>query len=165
MKLTLKRKIYTRRSTIGDLELNGRRECYVLEDPVRPKKIKAHTAIPVGTYRVVVTWSPRFKVMMPLLVDVPNYEGVRIHAGNRPEHTEGCLLPGRTKSVDFVGNSRVAYRALLAKIQKAIKRGEDVVLDIVETGKSPYAKSDEPEDAEKADLAKVGGPSGSRRIR
>jgi hypothetical protein len=67
-----------------------------------------------------VSFSSRFKKQLPLLQHVPGYEGIRLHPGNKPEHTEGCLLPGKTKARDFVGNSQAAFEALFAKIQAAM---------------------------------------------
>lgn len=138
MKLKLTRKTYTKTSTIGDLQINGKFECHVLEDPVRPKKIKGVTAIPAGSYKVVITWSPRFKVDMPLLEDVPGFEGIRIHPGNTAEHTEGCLLVGKTKAVDSIGSSRDAYAQLFKKLKKALGSGGEIGIEIVEGGVSPY---------------------------
>lgn len=119
MKLTLKREPSTTKSTPGQLYVDGVFECYTLEDVVRPNKIYGQTAIPAGTYKVIINMSNRFKRLLPLLLDVPNYEGVRIHPGNTDKDTDGCILPGVTRSVDFVGNSRVAFDALFAKMQKA----------------------------------------------
>jgi len=98
--------------------------CFILEDRIRPGgiKIKGETAIPQGTYEVVVTFSNRFKRRMPLLLDVPNFSGIRIHSGNTAEDTEGCLLTGKTQGVDFVGSSRDAYGSLFAKIEEACDR-------------------------------------------
>lgn len=82
--------------TLGELrEPGGKLICHTLEDPVRVAKIKARTAIPAGRYRVVMTQSPRFRRLLPLLVGVRNFVGVRIHAGNEPGDTEGCILVGR----------------------------------------------------------------------
>jgi hypothetical protein len=119
MKLTLKREPSTTKSTPGKLYVDGVFECYTLEDVVRPSKIYGETAIPAGTYKVIISMSNRFKRLLPLLLNVPNYEGIRIHPGNTDKDTEGCILPGVTRSVDFVGNSRVAFDALFAKMQKA----------------------------------------------
>lgn len=157
MQLTLKRKIYTTNSTIGELSVDGKFECFVLEDPVRPEKIKGETAIPAGTYGIIVTQSPRFKRLLPLLEDVPNYEGVRIHTGNTAANTEGCLLPGKTKSTDFVGRSRDAFNSLFPKINSAAKKGEKVSIEIVETGTSPYCKKTDPELEQKKKVGAAGG--------
>jgi hypothetical protein len=119
MKLTLKREPSTTKSTPSKLYVDGVFECYTLEDVVRPSKIYGEAAIPAGTYKVIINMSNRFKRLLPLLLNVPNYEGIRIHPGNTDKDTEGCILPGVTRSVDFVGNSRVAFDALFAKMQKA----------------------------------------------
>ena len=119
MKIEIKRLHKTANSTIGELLIDGVWECYTLEDIERPVKIKAETAIAKGTYKVIINQSNRFKRLMPLLLNVPNFEGVRIHAGNTNHDTEGCILVGRTRSKDFIGQSRKAYDSLFAKMQKA----------------------------------------------
>jgi GH24 family phage-related lysozyme (muramidase) len=129
MNINVIRKEYTPKSTIGELYIDGKFECFTLEDRVRALKVPGTTAIPSGNYEVVVTWSNRFKRPLPLLMNVPNYEGVRIHTGNTDENTEGCLLVGKTKQRDFVGESRGAFSDLLPKIQEALQR-EKVFIDI-----------------------------------
>jgi len=119
MQITIKRLHKTDKSTIGELLIDGVFECYTLEDVERPVKIKAETAIPKGTYKVIVNMSNRFKRLMPLLLNVPNFEGVRMHAGNTNHDTEGCILVGRTRSKDFIGQSRKAYEKLFKKMQAA----------------------------------------------
>jgi hypothetical protein len=119
MQITVKRLHKTNTSTIGELLIDGLFECYTLEDIERPVKIKAETAIPKGTYKVIINQSNRFKRLMPLLLNVPNFEGVRIHAGNTNHDTEGCILVGRTRSKDFIGQSRKAYEKLFKKMQAA----------------------------------------------
>lgn len=117
--------------TISNLLVDGKWECYILEDVVRPTKIAGKTAIPAGRYQVTVTLSPRFGKLMPLVSGVPGYSGVRIHPGNKAEDTEGCLLPGQTNPTPYtVGLSGKAYEALFAKINAAIARGEEVWLEI-----------------------------------
>jgi hypothetical protein len=117
MKLKLKRIHKTDVSTIGELYVDGIFECYTLEDIERDVKIKSETAIPKGTYKVMITKSNRFKKYMPLLLNVPNFEGVRIHSGNTNHDTEGCILVGQTRSNDFIGKSRKAYDKLFKKMQ------------------------------------------------
>lgn len=126
MKLHLKRLHRTDKSTIGELTIDGKFECYTLEDIERDVKIKAETAIPKGTYKVIINQSNRFKRLMPLLLNVPNFEGVRIHAGNTNHDTEGCILVGRNRSKDFIGQSRKAYDKLFKKMQEA----KDITLTI-----------------------------------
>ena len=117
MKIQIKRLHKTDKSTIGELTIDGKFECYTLEDIERDVKIKSETAISKGTYKVIINQSNRFKRLMPLLLNVPNFEGVRIHAGNTNHDTEGCILVGRTRSIDFIGQSRKAYDSLFKKMQ------------------------------------------------
>ena len=123
MKLELIREDFTEESTIGSLLIDGKFYCYVLEDKVRMnEKVYGKTAIPYGTYKVVITRSPRFKVDMPLLLNVPGFEGVRIHWGNYAKDTEGCLIVGLRKAKDMVLDSKKAYSYLfnLMKSEKSI---------------------------------------------
>jgi hypothetical protein len=106
-------------ATMGVLFVDGAFFCFTLEDPIRDVKIPGDTAIPAGRYRVEVTMSPRFKRRLPLLIDVPNYTGVRIHSGNRSSDSEGCILPGRTRGTAMVMESRMALEHLLALIELA----------------------------------------------
>lgn len=119
MEMLLKRGKSTEKSTPGELYVDGKVECYTLEDVVRPIKIPGQTAIPAGTYKVIIDMSNRFKRLLPLLIDVPNFSGVRIHPGNTDTDTDGCILVGTTRSPDFIGNSRIAFEALFAKMQAA----------------------------------------------
>ncbi|MCC3159512.1 DUF5675 family protein [Hymenobacter sp. 15J16-1T3B] len=134
MHLTLARTIKTSQSTVGRLAVDGAFECHVLEDVVRPTGVKVYgkTAIPAGTYPVVITYSNRFRRLMPLLVGVPGFAGVRIHSGNTAADTEGCLLVGTyaPNQPDWVSKSRDAYAVLYAKIKDALDRGETVTISI-----------------------------------
>ena len=116
MKLELKRRWETDKSTIGELFIDGVFECYTLEDVVRPVKIPKQTAIPTGNYRVVVDFSQKFQKLMPHVLDVPNFQGIRIHPGNTDVDTEGCILVGRIHGHDFIGESRLAFAALYPKL-------------------------------------------------
>lgn len=131
MELKLVRNVFSDKSTIGELFIDGAHECFTLEDVVRPVKIKSETAIPAGTYEVDVSFSAKFKKLLPELLNVPNFEGIRIHSGNKPEDTEGCILVGQTESEDFIGSSRAAFAPLFAKIQDALK-SEKVFIEITE---------------------------------
>ena len=134
MEIGLTRVTRTGNSTIGDLTVNGISECFILEDMDRglkqsmalreilSKKIHGKTAIPAGRYEVAISFSNRFKKKLPLLLNVPGFEGIRIHPGNTANDSEGCLLTGKTKSTDFVGNSRAAFATLFAKIEAALKK-------------------------------------------
>ncbi len=92
LKFLLVREIKTDKQTHGRLfKINDKNEreliCYTLEDAIRDKKIKNETAIKAGTYTVIVTMSPRFKKELPLLLNVPEFSGVRIHGGNTEKNT------------------------------------------------------------------------------
>jgi GH24 family phage-related lysozyme (muramidase) len=141
LNLTLTRNIYTNSSTIGELSLNGKFECFILEDVVRPEKIPGITAIPAGTYEVRITHSPKFQRDLPLLLNVPNFSGIRIHVGNTARDTEGCLLPGRSKSVDFVGESRTAFDALFAKLRSAQDDDKKIIIEIIEAAQTRAAQT------------------------
>lgn len=130
MNLKLKRTEFTDKSTIGELSIDNQFFCYTLEDVVREEKIKNETAIPAGEYEVTVTYSPRFKRYLPLLIDVPNFSGVRIHPGNTDRDTEGCILVGTTKGEDFIGNSRAAFNKLYPIVVHATQNSGKVFIEI-----------------------------------
>jgi hypothetical protein len=104
--------------------------CVTLEDAVRPVKIPGEAAIPFGTYEVEVTYSPRFKTDLPLVKNVPNFEGVRIHSGNRPDDTEGCILVGLGGHDGVIFHSRDA----LAKLMELMEDEEQITLTIEHVG-------------------------------
>lgn len=135
MQLKLKRTDFTGNSTIGELYVNEIFECYVLEDTVREGdifkvKVKGETAIPRGTYKVIIDESARFKRLMPHILDVPNFAGVRIHSGNDKDDTEGCILTGTFKGIDFVGESKIAFTKLFDKLTKAFHDSENIYITI-----------------------------------
>lgn len=125
--------------TIGKLYIDGCYYCDVLEDTDRgldddmkeseilKKKIKGQTAIPTGTYPVKITYSPKYKKLMPLIDNVKGYQGIRIHSGNTHKDTEGCLLVGKNKEVGKVLESRKTFNALY-KILTETK--ENIIIDI-----------------------------------
>jgi hypothetical protein len=119
MLITIKRLYKTDTSTIGELLVDGVWECFTLEDVERDVKIKSETAIPKGTYKVIINQSNRFKRQLPLLIDVPGFEGVRIHSGNTNHDTEGCILVGQTRNKNYIGQSRKAFDKLFKKMQRA----------------------------------------------
>jgi hypothetical protein len=139
MKIQVIRKIKTDKSTIGELYIDNKFICYTLEDKDRnlkkndpvnyiiKNKIYGLTAIPSGTYKVIINLSNRFNIIMPLLLDVPGYEGVRIHSGNTSADTLGCILLGLIKDKDFVGDSRKAF----AKLMDLIKNSKDITIEII----------------------------------
>ena len=130
MKLNLNRDPSDNICTQGELAVDDVYECFTLEDVVREEKIYGETAIPAGTYRVIISYSYHFKRDLPLLAGVANYEGVRIHPGNTAANTEGCILVGQTKGLDFIGSSVLAFNALYAKLLAARDRHEDIWITI-----------------------------------
>jgi hypothetical protein len=136
MEIKVIRKEFTDLTTIGELSINGVFECYTVEDKIRDLKadgsgkVYGKTAIPKGRYQVVLTYSDRFKQVMPLLINVPFFEGIRIHPGNKNEDTHGCLLVGTAKSKDLISNSKIAYQKLFDKLNKANKK-EKIFIEIV----------------------------------
>jgi len=135
LKLILERKIFTEKSTIGDLVIDAEFICFILEDCVRGEKLPGITAIPAGRYEIVINYSERFKRRLPLLLNVPNFEGIRIHPGNIPENTDGCLLPGTEVGQDYVAHSREAFNKLFNIIDKAMFHGK-VFIEIWENRNS-----------------------------
>ena len=135
MKLTLNRIALRQTYTIGKLYIDGKYFCDTLEDTVRDtnksgkfdngeKKVKGKTAIPYGTYEIKWTYSPRFKKYTPQLMNVPSFEGIRIHSGNSSTDTEGCLLLGENKKVGMVLNSRATINKFYPIIKKACSNGK-----------------------------------------
>lgn len=129
MNLKLIRKYPGTDCVIGELYVNNQLECYTCEDVERAVKIAGVTAIPRGIYEIVITYSDRFKKPLPLLLNVPNYEGIRIHPGNTAADTEGCILPGRGRTANGVSQSVDAFNALFGKIELAVKT-EKVFIEI-----------------------------------
>ena len=129
MNLKLNRKYKGTDCIIGELSVNGKFECYTLEDVERPVKIAGVTAIPRGNYEIIISWSARFGKPLPLLLQVPNYDGVRIHQGNTAANTEGCILVGTVKKSNSIEKSAVAFSALFPKIEAASKK-EKVFIEI-----------------------------------
>lgn len=132
MELLLKRVQLDPDVTIGELYVNGRFESFTVEDTVRPdgEKVYGKTAIPYGTYKIVITMSNRFKRLLPLLLNVPNFDGIRIHPGNTAADTDGCILPGADRLAKGVGKSRLAFDLLFGKLQAAESRCEQITIDI-----------------------------------
>lgn len=135
MKLTLKRKFFSDKYTVGDLFIAGKFFCNTIEDTVRelpatcpytPKgqsckckgKIYAETAIPAGTYKVTMEYSPRFKRKLPLLHNVPHFLGILIHSGTTAVDSAGCVLVGNNTIKGKVTESRVTSDKLNAILSK-----------------------------------------------
>ena len=128
MRLTLERTTRRRGYTEGVLtDEKGNRLADTLEPQWRAlargeKKVAGKTAIPEGTYDVVVTMSPRFGMNLPLLLDVPGFEGIRIHAGNNAEYdSRGCILVGERNAPGMIINSRVTRRRIIDMMMRERK--------------------------------------------
>lgn len=133
MRLQVLRFYRSRSATIGHLVIDGEfRGLYTLEDAVREVKIPGKTAIPVGCYDVVLDYSQRFKRVLPHIMGVPNFKGVRIHPGNTVEDTEGCILVGLKwhESAETVSQSRDAFGQLMEQLERAHEAGEEIKLEI-----------------------------------
>jgi hypothetical protein len=126
MNLKLIRQIFTTKSTIGSLFIDGRFECFTLEDVVRPPgiKIPGATAIPYGNYKVIIDYSNRFARNMPHVLNVEMFEGIRIHPGNTSRDTEGCILLGTSKGQDIIYESKAAFAKFYPKLEEGLKQGE-----------------------------------------
>ena len=143
MILTLHRAFRKEKYTIGKLYIDGVYFCDTLEDTVRDlnkdgdlndpgeKKIYSETAIPYGTYTIIVNKSPKFKRMLPRLLNVPHFEGILIHAGNNPSHTAGCILVGRNKVVGGLIESRIYENKLVDILLKAQGKEEPIKIEII----------------------------------
>lgn len=138
MRLTLKRKWFKENYTIGDLYIDGIWFSNTIEDKDRglydsmgtgevlAAKKYCETAIPYGTYKVKITYSPKYKRNMPLLLNVNGFEGIRIHSGNTAKDSCGCLIVGRNTKVGMVTESRATYNRLFALMKDA----NDITIEI-----------------------------------
>ena len=126
--------------TEGKMYINGRFECYTVEDTDRHLeeevngKIYGKTAIPRGSYPITITYSNAFHRSLILVQDVPLFTGIRIHSGNSSEDTEGCIIVGSVNNRDddnWVGKSKVAYQKLHEKVYEALENNEQVTLEVV----------------------------------
>jgi len=130
MKIQLKRIAFKDTYTIGELFINGKYECDTLEDKVRDIKIYGETAIPKGNYDVIITHSQRFNKDMPLLLNVPNFEGIRIHSGNTDKDTHGCILVGINDVSGRINKSTLTYQRIYPLIETAYKNNEKITIEI-----------------------------------
>lgn len=134
MELKLNRIFLGSSATIGELLVNDKHLCNTLEDRVRPEgeKVYGKTAIPEGTYEMVLSYSPRFKKILPEILNVPNFTGIRIHCGNSSADSSGCILVGTWdgEKEDWVGNSRIAFDELMALLEEATNNKEKVTITV-----------------------------------
>jgi len=142
VKLKLQRRFLGDDYTIGSLFIDGLYVCDTIEDKVRDvnkdgdlddpgeEKVFGETAIPYGTYAVDLTMSPKFKRVLPILLDVPHFTGIRIHRGNTAKDSHGCILPGENKIKGGVINSTKYEMLIVERTLTAIRNGEQIWIRI-----------------------------------
>lgn len=149
MELRLDRIFRTNEYTIGELYVDGAYISDTLEDPVRPlpvtcpntpkgiackckEKVYGDTAVPAGTYEVKLSYSSRFKRIMPEILNVPHFLGIRIHTLNKSSETEGCIGVGTWDGIteDWISNSRSAYDKLFKLLKSASDNKESITITI-----------------------------------
>lgn len=141
MKLELKRIALKPNYTIGKLFINGTYYCDTIEDKVIDlnkngkfddglTKVMHQTAIPYGTFKVVVNHSPKFNRELPRLLDVPYFEGILMHNGSDQNSSSGCIIVGENKTVGKVTNSTFYMNNLTARIKDAQNKGETTTITI-----------------------------------
>jgi len=139
IKLKLIRDTFTDNTTIGKLYVNGEYFCETLEDKDRGLhqdlsveentrlKVYGETCIPYGKYKVIVTPSVRLKRTLPLLVNVEGFQGIRIHKGNNKQATLGCICVGKTRGVDWIGQTTITEE----KLVNLLKDKTEISIEIV----------------------------------
>lgn len=142
MEITLDRAWKKDGYTISRLFIGGERICEALEDTdrglkqsmsleeIKKLKIYGKTAIPSGRYKVVMSYSPKFGKVLPEVLDVKGYSGIRIHQGNTAKDTAGCIIGGLNLRKGAVLYSTKWTNVIVSEISSAIKRGEEVWLNI-----------------------------------
>ena len=143
MEIKIQRFDFTPDSTIGLLTIDGVFQCFTLEDAMRDEKIEGVTAIPPGIYALTYRdqgtmvrgykqrYGPDHKMLW--LRNVPDYQFVYFHVGNKPADTKGCILLGNTyiaTSKDYVGSSRAAYEDFYPQVYKALDAEELVTVSV-----------------------------------
>lgn len=122
--------------TIGKLYIDGEYFCDTLEDTVRDLKsdgsgkVYGETAIPAGTYNVIVNRSPKYRRLLPRLLNVPFFEGILMHAGNLAKDSHGCILVGKNSKKGMVLESKKYETLLVQTLQEAVNRGEKITITI-----------------------------------
>lgn len=139
MEIKLIRESFGDTFTEGKLLIDNVFECYTVEDTDRKmeedltRKVNGKTAIPKGEYEVVLSMSNRFQKILPEVLNVPGFTGIRIHSGNSSVDTEGCIILGSINDKvddDWIGGSKIALTQFMAKLETAIDNGEKVSLQI-----------------------------------
>lgn len=139
MEIKLIRESFGDTFTEGKLLIDNVFECYTVEDTDRKmeedltRKVNGKTAIPKGEYEVVLSMSNRFQKILPEVLNVPGFTGIRIHSGNSSVDTEGCIILGSINDKvddDWIGGSKIALTQFMAKLETAIDNGEKVYIEI-----------------------------------
>jgi hypothetical protein len=136
MHLELLRHTFTALSTCGTLSIDGKFFCDTLEDADRhlervdSKKVNKQTAIPRGKYPIAITFSNRFQKYMIQIMNVPGFEGIRIHGGRNHNDTEGCPLVGNYVDDHTITDGIHTSNRLFDLVEAAIKRGETVTIEV-----------------------------------
>lgn len=134
MELTLNRIFLGTVATIGELWVNNSHLTDTLEDRVRPEgeKVYGKTAIPEGTYEMVLSYSPRFKKILPEILNVPNFTGIRIHCGNSSADSSGCILVGTWdgEKEDWISDSKIAFNKLMSLLEEATNNKEKITITV-----------------------------------
>ena len=134
MKIEVNRIFKASNYTIGELSVDNNYVCDTLEDKVRVdgEKVYAETAIPTGTHTLVLSYSNRFKKVMPEILNVPNFSGIRIHCGNSSKDTEGCLLVGKWdgKTENWISDSKNSYNKLYPLLEEAFNKKKNITITI-----------------------------------
>ena len=133
MNLRVIREPSTAAATLGILLIDGVFTCWTLEDVVREVKIPGETAIPAGRYAVRLSLSQRFQKLLPEILAVPGFAGIRVHAGNTQADTAGCLLVGRIRAVDRVEESKLALMHVMEQLRRATTAGDPITITIEDT--------------------------------
>lgn len=143
IKLTLKRFAFKDKYTIGRLYINGLYFCDTLEDKdrglydwlsegyIKEIKVKHQTAIPYGIYKVLWSYSPKYRRMMPEVLNVKGFSGIRIHSGNTADDSSGCILLGFNKEVGKVLDSRKTCKKFYEIIEECYNKGVSIQLEIL----------------------------------
>lgn len=139
MKLLLVRKVFNEHSTEGELFIDGKFFCYTIEDKVRAApgewkrscKVYAETAIPYGTYPVMVTWSNRFKRQLTGIFNVPDFEGIRFHNGTTDKSSAGCIIMSNTKTEHGLVNDRVPMNELCNRVE-LVQKTDKIFITILD---------------------------------
>ena len=142
MNLTLKRLILTPNDTEGERYVNNVYFCKTLEDANRDlnkngqfdnseKKVYGETCIPYGKYKIILSYSPKFKRELPEILEVPNFQGIRIHRGNKVADTLGCILCGVKVNNGYLSNSTPYEIKLVELFKQAKSRNEESFIEII----------------------------------